>query len=133
MQQADSSDPYTDPFNVHEEIRAGDSLLYLMNFQNGSGPLDITGYIFLFTAKCSKLDDDSLAVAQTRYAVLPGTLSQSGRLSFEAITSGQSNQIPPDATYVMDIRYITPANMVATIVEGDITVKRPVGHNLFPP
>jgi hypothetical protein len=133
MQQADSSDPYIDPFHVHEEIRAGDSLLYNMQFQNGDGPLDITGYVFLFTAKRSKLDDDSLAVAQTRLPAPPGTVSQGGVLAFEAITNAQSENIPPDATYVMDIRYITPANMVATIVDGDITVKRPVGQNLLAP
>jgi hypothetical protein len=133
MQQADSSDPYIDPFHVHEEIRAGDSLLYAINFQNGTGPLDITGFVFLYTAKRSVLDDDSLAVVQTRYAVPPGTIAQNGVLSFEAINQAQSNNIPPDTTYVMDLRYITPANMVATIVVGDITVKRPVGHNLLPP
>jgi hypothetical protein len=133
MQQADSSDPYIDPFHVHEEIRAGDSLLYILNFSNGIGPLDITGYVFLFTAKRSKLDDDSLAVAQTRYPAPPGTVSQGGSLSFEAITNAQSKNIPADTTYVMDIRYITPANMVATIVDGELTVKRPVGQNLLPP
>jgi hypothetical protein len=133
MQQADSTDPYIDPYFVHEEIRAGDSLLYAINFQNGSGPLDITGFVFLFTAKRSKLDDDSVAVVQTRYSVPPGTIAQSGVLSFEAINNAQSSSIPPDTTYVMDLRYITPANMVATIVDGNITVKRPVGQNILAP
>src|SRR5260370_39456211 len=103
MQQADSSDPYIDPFNVHEEIRAGDSLLYILNFQNGVGPLDVTGYIFLFTVKRSRDDDDSLALAQTRYTCLPGSVSQSGVVSFEALTRFQSGNIPSNQTYVIDI------------------------------
>jgi hypothetical protein len=132
MQQADSSDPYIDPFHVHEEIRAGDSLLYALNFQNGSGPLDVTGYIFVFTVKRSKMDDDSLAVAQSYYTCQPGTISQSGVVSFEALTRQQSGNITPDETYVMDVRYLTPADQAATIVEGELTVIRPISQNLTP-
>jgi hypothetical protein len=134
MQQADSSDPYIDPFHVHEEIRAGDSLLYSLNFQpNGTGPQDVTGYIFVFTVKRSKTDPDSQAVAQTFYTCQPGTVSQIGVVAFEALTRQQSGIIPPDETYLMDIRYLTPADQSATIVEGELTVIRPVGQNLTPP
>jgi hypothetical protein len=133
MQQADSTDPYIDPFNVREEIRAGDSLLYLLNFQNGNGPQDVTGYQFVFTAKRSKLDPDSAAVAQTFYTCLTGTQSVNGLVPFEAISREKSALIPPDVTYVMDIRYLTPADQAATVVEGYISVIRPVSQNVVPP
>jgi hypothetical protein len=132
MQQADSGDPYADPFQVKETIRQGDSLLYLLQFQNGSGGLDITDYQVVFTAKRSKLDPDSAAVVQTFYKAIPGTQSIGGILPFEAIPPFSSDQIPPDATYVMDVRYMTPSGDVATIIEGDLTVLRPVSQNLTP-
>lgn len=133
MQQADSSDPYADPFHVKETIRQGDSLLYLMQFQNGTGGLDITDYSFVFTAKRSKLDPDSAAVVQTFYKTVPGAQSVAGLLPFEAIPPFSSAKIPPDATYVMDVRYMTPSGDVATIIEGELTVLRPVSQALTPP
>jgi hypothetical protein len=133
MQQADSSDPYADPFNVKEEIRQGDSLLYLLQFQNGTGPLDVTGYQFVFTAKKSRLDPDSAAVAQTFYTCLTGAQSVAGQVPFEAITRETSENIPGDATYEFDIRYLTPADQAATIIHGFLTVVTPMGRNLTPP
>jgi|SRR5215472_697615 len=133
MQQADSADPYADPFNVKETIRQGDSLLYLLQFMNGTGGLDITDYQFVFTAKKSKLDPDSAAVAQTFLKTVPGAQTTGGILPFEAITMDQSKNIPPDATYVMDVRYMTPGSQAATIIAGEITVLRPVSQNLTPP
>jgi len=133
MQQADSSDPYADPFDVKETIRQGDSLLYLLQFQNGTGGLDITDYWFVFTAKKSKLDPDSAAVVQTFYKAQPGAQSIGGILPFEVIPMDKSSNIPPDATYVMDVRYMTPGAQAATIIAGELTVLRPVGQNLSPP
>jgi hypothetical protein len=133
MQQADSSDPYTDPFNVRETIRAGDSLLYLLNFSNGTGPQDVTSYQFVYTAKRSKLDPDSAAVVQTFYTAQTGSQSQAGQVPFEAITTELSRNIPADQIYVFDVRYRTPADQVATIIEGYLTVQRPVSQNILPP
>jgi hypothetical protein len=133
MQQADSADPYADPFHIKETIRQGDSLLYLMQFQNGTGGLDITDYQFVCTVKKSKLDSDSLAVSQSFLKTVPGTQTTNGILPFEAIPAYNSGNIPPDATYVIDVRYVTPGGQVATIIEGDITVLRPVSQNLTPP
>jgi hypothetical protein len=133
MQQADSSDPYADPFNVKETIRVGDSLIYLFQFGNGTGPLDITGYQFVFTAKKSKSDPDSAAVAQTFYTAQSGTVSQAGQLAFEAINRLQSEAIPGDATYEMDLRYLTPANQGTTFIHGWLTVITPVGQSFTQP
>jgi len=133
MQQADSSDPYADPFNVRETIRQGDSLLYLLQFQNGTGGLDITDYQFVFTAKRSKLDPDSAAVAQTFLKTVPGAQTLNGILPFEAITHQTSENIPPDTTYEMDVRYMTPGAQAATIIAGKLTVLRPVSVNIVPP
>lgn len=133
MQQADSSDPYADPFNVRETIRQGDSLLYLMQFQNGTGGLDITGYEFVFTAKKSRSDPDSAAAAQTFATALPGTQSQDGVLALEAINPTQSNAMPGDTTYEMDLRYRTPGGQAATVVHGFVTVLVPVGQTFTPP
>lgn len=133
MQQSDSGDPYIDPFNVQEEIRAGDSLLYLLRFQNGTGPVDVTGYQFVFTAKRSRSDPDSAAVVQTFYTALPGSVSQSGMVALEAITREQSANIPPDETYVIDVRYLTTADQAATIVDGTMAVLQPVSQNLTAP
>lgn len=133
MQQADSSDPYIDPFNVREEIRAGDSLLYVLKFQNGGGPIDVTAFQFVFTAKRSRGDPDSSAAAQTFYTCQPGSQSTGGIVSFEAIAREVSATMPPDQTYLIDIRYLTPADQVATIVEGTLNVINPVSQNLTPP
>lgn len=129
MQQSDSGDSYTDPFNVQEEIRCGDSLLYAMQFSNGTGPTDITGFNFIYTVKNSRDDLDVDAVLQTKYAAPAGIDSQGGQLAFEAITPDQGSVVPP-ANYVFDLRYKTPANQVATLSEGTINFKQPVGRLL---
>lgn len=132
MQQADSSDPYIDPFNVQETLRQGDSLLYVLNFSNGTGALDVTGYSFVYTAKRNRSDPDSAAVVQTFYNAIPGADSTAGRVPFEAIAEGPSSLIPPNVNYVFDIRYRTPANMTATIAEGSIFIVQPISQNVIP-
>lgn len=134
MQQADNpANPYIDPFHVCETIRQGDTLLYLLNFADGAGPIDITGYQFVCTVKRMKTDPDNVALSQSFLTALPGTQSQSGLLAFEAITTGQSSLIPAEQRYVFDIRYLTTAHQTGTLVEGELNVKQPVSQNLVPP
>src|SRR5262252_8948145 len=110
MQQADNpANPYIDPFRVSESIRQGDTLLYLLNFADGAGAIDITGYQFVFTVKRQRTDPDSAAVSQSFLTALPGSQSQGGLLAFEVISTAKSSLIPPEQRYVFDMRYLTTA------------------------
>jgi len=134
MQQADNpANPYIDPFAVTETIRQGDTLLYLLNFADGAGPIDITGYQFVFTVKRQRTDPDSAALSQSFLTAIPGTQSQGGLLAFEAITTAQSSLIPPEQRYVFDLRYMTTAHQVGTLAEGELNVRQPISQNLLPP
>lgn len=130
MEQSDGQDPYSEPFNVSEELACGDSLIYAMQFGNGAGPTDISGFQFVYTAKRSTDDPDDQAVVQTRYTAQEGTeQSQAGLLSFEAITMAVSADVPP-GLYQFDLRYMTPAAMAATLSRGTVNFVQPVGRNL---
>jgi hypothetical protein len=134
MQQADNpGNPYIDPLNVAEVLRQGDSLQYLISFADGSGVIDITGYIFVFTVKIARSDPDSSAVAQSYVTAPSGNQSQGGLLAFEALPSLLSAVIPAPAIYVMDLRYTTTSGQVGTLVDGTLEMIQPVTQNLTSP
>jgi hypothetical protein len=133
MQADNPANPYIDPLNVREVLRQGDSLLYALNFSDGAGPIDITGYVFVCTVKIARSDPDSSALAQNYVTAPSGTQSQGGLLAFEALPTGLTTKIPAPATYVMDVRYTTTAAQVGTVIDGTLEMIHPVTQNLTAP
>jgi hypothetical protein len=88
-----------------------------LEFYNDNGPIDITGWIILFTAKEKISDIDAVAKMSKTITVHSEPLSGKTNL---ILTASDTNITP--GSYIYDIKIITSSGSELTIVNGTFTI-----------